>query len=153
MKFTSPPLTQSAPTIEAFGGEAGLRRVITDLYDRIFRDPMISYLFAGKDPQTLIEREIEWTAKALGAPVKYQGRSMAQVHQKHPIRRGHFHRRNELLDQAMAAQQLPEHCVHWWRAHSRALESAILGKARIDQRCEQTANQSEKSESPLWTSS
>ena len=144
---------QTAPSIEEFGGLSGLHEVITDLYDRIFKDPMISYLFKGKDPHSLIQRELEWTAKALGAAVDYQGRSMAEAHQKHPIRRGHFYRRNQLLEEAMSAHHLSESCVLWWRSHSKAMERAILGGARSDHRCEKTANQHNNSAPSLWTSS
>lgn len=141
------------PDLKDFGGEEGLRRVLIDLYTRIFDDPMISYLFVGKDPTLLIEREFEWTAKALGLDLAYQGRSMAEAHQRHPIRRGHFHRRNELLNEAMIAHNLPLHCVEWWQAHSQALENAILGTARSDKRCESTANQAPIQTNGLWTSS
>ena len=128
------------PAIERFGGLEGLRAVLTEFYGLIFADPMISYLFIGQDKDLLIERELEWTAKALGYPIKYKGKGLAKAHQAHSIRRGHFFRRNQLLLQTLQNRTLPEECIDWWMQHSAALEKAILGRAQGGQACEETAN-------------
>lgn len=128
------------PSIERFGGIEGIRTVLTEFYDLVFLDPMISYLFVGQDKKLLIEREVEWTAKALGYPIEYKGKGIAKAHQAHSIRRGHFFRRNQLLLQTLEKQALPTECTEWWMQHSAALERAILGRAQGGQACEETAN-------------
>jgi len=102
---------------------------------------MIGYLFAGQDPERLVERELEWTARALGVEIEYQGRPLAQAHRNHPIRRGHFHRRNQILLESIQQLELPTEVYHWWGAHSAALERVILGHASEDVRCERTADE------------
>ena len=71
--------------------------IITQFYQEVFNDVMIGYLFLGQDRQRLIEREIEFSARMLGATdIPYQGQPLTKAHQKHPIRYGHFHRRNQV---------------------------------------------------------
>ena len=130
----------SPPPIDLFGGIQGLRTILSDFYQRVFRDPMIGYLFVGKDPELLIDREVQWTARALGVhELTYQGQPLAKAHRKHPIRRGHFHRRNQILDEVIRAHHLPEAAHQWWIAHSQAMETAILGPAQGDRSCEKTS--------------
>ena len=102
---------------------------------------MIGYLFVGQDLERLVNRELEWTARAVGADIDYQGQPLARAHQRHPIRRGHFHRRNQLLLESVEACGLPPEVSLWWRAHSAALESAILGSVVEDVDCERAANE------------
>ena len=130
----------SPPPLSAFGGLEGIRETLTTFYQRVYQDPMIGYLFVGQEMARLIEREVEWTARALGLEVEYQGRPLRQAHGAHPIRRGHFHRRNQLLIESIKARGLSEEALQWWRAHSASLEAAILGGATNDTRCEQTSN-------------
>jgi len=121
------------------GGEEGLRVLLSDFYDRVFRDPMIGYLFMGQDKTRLIEREVEWTARLFGAEVSYQGRPLREAHSRHPIRRGHFHRRNQILKDVLRTHHVPEALFEAWSAHSDALETAILGPAAGSKDCEQTS--------------
>lgn len=145
-KISAPPL----PSISDFGDLQGLRHILSDFYNRVFQDPMIGYLFREQDQERLIEREVEWTAKALGVEIKYTGRSLAKAHQSHPIRRGHFHRRNHLLQQTLIDHKLSESVITWWMHHSQSLEKVILGRAQNKQDCEQTADGSGGESLTLW---
>lgn len=123
---------------EQLGGEARLRAILRDFYGRVFADPMIGYLFVGQDPARLVELEFQLTAKLLGAPVAYTGRSMRVAHARHAIRRGHFHRRNAILTGTLADHDVPAPVVEAWMGHARALERAILTPAaRADRACDQ----------------
>lgn len=122
---------------EQLGGEARLRLILADFYRRVFADAMIGYLFAGQDPARLVELEFQLTAKMLGAPVEYSGRSIRAAHEKHAIRRGHFHRRNAILSETLADHGVPAAVVEAWMGHSRALERAVLAPAaRADSACD-----------------
>ena len=132
----------SPPPIERFGGIEGIRAVLQDFYRHVFKDPFIGYLFAAQDREKLVERETQWTARALGVTMPYEGKPLAEAHRAHPIRRGHFHRRNVLLFESIERAGLHPEAASWWHAHSAALESAILGSARSDARCEQTSDES-----------
>ena len=106
-------------------GEARLRAVIVDFYDRIFRDVMIGFLFEGKDRARLIEKEYELTARLLGADVAYTGKPMREAHARSPILGGHFERRLELLRQTLADHAIDPDVVAAWLEHTEALRAQI----------------------------
>jgi hemoglobin len=94
-------------------GEARLRAILVDFYDRVFADVMIGFMFAGADKSRLVELEYRLTARHLGADVLYDaGRSLRTAHEKHPIRRDH---------------DVPAEVRDAWMATAYALESVILG--------------------------
>ncbi|MEZ4474648.1 MAG: group 1 truncated hemoglobin [bacterium] len=109
-------------------GEAGLRAVLTDFYDRVFADPMIGFFFLGKDKARLVELEYQHTARVLGERVPYAGRPMREAHHAHRIMKGQFLRRNRLLEQVLAAHGVPDAVVTAWLDHARGLEAAITGR-------------------------
>ncbi len=121
-------------------GAERLRAIITQFYENVFNDVMIGYLFIGQDQQRLIEREIEFSAQMLGAKeIIYQGQPLAQAHQKHPIRYGHFHRRNQILLNTLKQMNIDQRISDFWLAHQQKMQYTILGKASHDPHCHQTS--------------
>lgn len=119
------------------GGEAPLRAILQDFYRRVFADPMIGYLFVGQDPARLVELEFQLTAKMFGAPVAYTGRPLRAAHAAHSIRKGHFHRRNQILRETLTDHAVPAAVVEAWMGHARALERAIVApRDRADRACD-----------------
>jgi truncated hemoglobin YjbI len=106
-------------------GEAKLRAVLTDFYDRVFRDVMIGFMFQGKDKQHLIEREYEMTAKMLGANVEYRGQPLRTAHARHTIFGGHFERRTQIMREAMADHDVDPELRQIWLDHTNALRAQI----------------------------
>ena len=95
-------------------GPTQLREVVIDFYRRVFDDVMIGFLFIGKDRQRLIDKECEFTARFLGADVRYTGRSMPVAHASSPIMGGHFDRRLTILRETLADHQVDaEVCASW----------------------------------------
>ncbi len=117
-------------------GDEPLRQVLRDFYDRVFADAMIGFLFSGQDRNRLVELEFQLTARALGGDVEYRGRSMREAHAKHPIMRGHFRRRNVILQETLRDHRVPPEVQEAWMGHARALEAAILGPARRSEHCD-----------------
>lgn len=102
--------------------------MLVDFYDRVFADVMIGFMFVGIDKARLVELEYRLTARHLGADVVYDaGRSLRSAHAKHPIRRGHFQRRNVILDDTLRDHDVPREVRDAWMATAYALESVILG--------------------------
>ena len=107
-------------------GEAKLRAVLADFYDRVFADVMIGFMFQGKDKQHLIDREYEMTAKMLGASnVAYTGRPMRTAHAGHTIFGGHFERRLQILRETLADHDVDPDVQREWIDHTLALRAQI----------------------------
>lgn len=107
-------------------GEAKLRAVIADFYDRVFADVMIGFMFQGKDKQHLIDREYELAARMLGAShVAYTGRPMRTAHAQHTIFGGHFERRLQILRETLADHAVDAEVQRVWIEHTQALRAQI----------------------------
>ena len=59
--------------VRAIGGEAKVRAVLQALYDRLFVDPMVGFLFEGKDKAHIVEQQLAFTCRFLGGPQVYEG--------------------------------------------------------------------------------
>jgi hemoglobin len=111
-------------------GEPALRAVLTDFYDRVFRDVMIGFMFAGKDKHHLIEREYELTAKLLGAPgVVYRGQPLRTAHARHMIFGGQFERRMQILRETLADHAVDGEVQRVWLEHTVALRKQVTHDA------------------------
>lgn len=106
-------------------GPDKLRAVITDFYARLFDDVMIGFLFIGKDRKRLIEKEIELTARFLGADVRYTGRPLREAHARSPIMGGHFDRRRKILEETLAAHDVDPEVRETWLRHTLALREQV----------------------------
>jgi hemoglobin len=106
-------------------GPDKLRAVITDFYGRLFDDVMVGFLFIGKDRKRLIEKEIELTARFLGADVRYTGRPLRAAHARVPIMGGHFDRRRQILEETLAAHDVAPEVRETWIRHTLALRDQV----------------------------
>ena len=116
---------------EQLGGEAPLRAILRDFYDRVFDDVMIGYLFRDQDKGRLNELEYQFAARHLGAKVVYTGRTMKRAHAGHSISKGHFMRRNKLLELTLRDHQVPEAVFEKWMGFANALGPAVIGAADV----------------------
>jgi truncated hemoglobin YjbI len=108
------------------GGEPAIRAVLRTLYDRLFDDVMTGFLFAGKDKEHLIEQQLWFTARFLGGPSRYEGKSIPEAHAALPLLAGHFDRRHHLLKQALAEHRVPAHVAEEWLRVDASLKTAVL---------------------------
>jgi truncated hemoglobin YjbI len=108
------------------GGEPALRAVLQSLYDRLFDDTMVGFLFSGKDKAQLVEHQVRFTARFLGGPSAYEGKTIPDAHAALPILPGHFDRRHTLLEQVLAEHRVPEHVAKEWLRVDASLRTAVM---------------------------
>jgi hemoglobin len=108
------------------GGEAGIRAVLQSLYDKLFADIMVGFLFAGKDKAQLVEHQVWFTARFLGGPSRYTGRSLPDAHAALPLLPGHVDRRHHLLKQTLAECNVPPRVAEEWLRVDASLKPAVL---------------------------
>lgn len=114
---------------DEIGGEEALRRVLCALYDKLFDDAIVGFLFAGKDKAKLVESQLWFTARFLGGPSRYTGMSIPDAHAKLPLLAGHFDRRHLLLRQTLEEQKVPDAVRAEWLRVDRQLKYAVLASA------------------------
>jgi hemoglobin len=117
----------SVPSLyEAIGGEPRVRAVLQALYDKLFIDPMVGFLFAGKDKAHIVEQQVAFTCGFLGGPQTYSGLPLPRAHANIPLLPGHFDRRHRLLGQALDECGVPEDVKRVWLQIDDALRPSVL---------------------------
>ena len=111
---------------EAIGGEERVRAVLRSLYDRLFGDPMVGFLFEGKDKGHIIEQQVAFTCGFLGGPQRYLGKSLPEAHAKLPLLPGHFDRRHRLLEQVLREERVPESVRSAWLRIDAGLRPSVM---------------------------
>jgi hemoglobin len=114
---------------EAIGGEARVREVLQALYDRLFVDPMVGFLFEGKDKAHIVAQQVAFTCGFLGGPQTYEGPSLPRAHASLPLLPGHFDRRHRLLEQALDDCAVPPDVKRVWLQIDQALRPSVLASA------------------------
>ena len=112
---------------EAIGGEAKIRAVLSALYDLLFDDAIVGFLFAGKDKGHIVEAQTAFTCAFLGGPQRYEGRPLPEVHAALPLLPGHFDRRHRLLRQVLEEQAVPLAVRQAWLRIDQGLRPSVLG--------------------------
>ncbi len=111
--------------IDRVGGPQVVRAVVERFVARCAADPILGFLFAGRDLARIVEHETAHTLVTLGGADGYTGRPIAPLHRAMRLHRGHFRRRLALLRQEIAREGLPEEVVEAWLAPQRAMEAVI----------------------------
>src|SRR5215472_7242639 len=114
---------------DQIGGETKVRAVLRSLYDKLFEDPMVGFLFAGKDKQRIVEQQVAFTCGFLGGPQGYTGRPLPEAHASLPLLPGHFDRRHRLLAQVLADEDVPGEVSRAWLRIDEGLRSSVLAAA------------------------
>jgi truncated hemoglobin YjbI len=114
---------------DAIGGERRVRDVVQALYDRLFVDPMVGFLFEGKDKAHIVEQQVAFTCRFLGGPQVYTGKALPIAHANLPLLPGHFDRRHRLLEQVLEAQNVPGDVQRVWLQIDQSLRPSVLASA------------------------
>jgi hemoglobin len=114
---------------ETIGGEDSVRAILASLYDRIFVDPMIGFLFAGKDKGHIVEQQVAFTCRFLGGPQRYEGKPLPETHARLPLLPGHFDRRHQLLAAVLDERGVPDEVKRVWLRIDESLRPSVLAAA------------------------
>jgi hemoglobin len=116
-------------SFEAIGGEPVIRAVLTALYDQLFEDPVVGFLFRGRDKAHIVEQQVALTSSFLGGPQRYEGRPLPEAHASLPLLPGHFDRRHHLLEKVLTQCSVPEGVRIEWLRIDATLRSSVLAAA------------------------
>ncbi len=116
----------AASAYEAIGGEAAVRAVLQRLYDLLFVDPIVGFLFEGKDKAHIVEEQLALTCSFLGGPQRYAGKPLPEAHAKLPLLPGHFDRRHHVLRQVLDELAVPPAVREAWLRIDEGLRTSVL---------------------------
>jgi hemoglobin len=114
---------------ESIGGEARVREVLQALYDRLFDDPIVGFLFEGKDKAHIVTQQVAFTCQFLGGPQTYAGVPLPRAHAPLPLLPGHFDRRHRVLEQVLGDCGVPADVKRVWLQIDQALRPSVLASA------------------------
>jgi hemoglobin len=107
-------------------GQDRVRAILQSLYDQLFVDPIVGFLFEGKDKQHIVEQQLAFTCHFLGGPQKYEGKPIPKAHAALPLLPGHFDRRHYLLARIMEDHHVPDDVRRTWLQIDQGLRSSVL---------------------------
>jgi truncated hemoglobin YjbI len=109
------------------GGEARLREIVFDFYNRMSRDILIGFFFTGKDIEQIASRQSEFLLFAMGANLNYSGRPPQTAHfALPPILPGHFDRRLALLEQTLTDHKIQKNDIQAWLRFEKAFREIVI---------------------------
>jgi truncated hemoglobin YjbI len=111
---------------DTIGGEAEVRAVLEALYAALFEDPIVGFLFEGKDREQIVSAQVDLTCAFLGGPQRYTGRPLPEVHAKLPLLAGHFDRRHHLLATVLRTRHVPGDAAAEWLRIDQSLRPSVL---------------------------
>ncbi|MGZ5135767.1 MAG: group I truncated hemoglobin [Flavitalea sp.] len=98
---------QKVSLYEKLGAEEGLKRIVNDILDKNFNNPIIGHYFRDIDMPRLKQLVFEFFSMGTGGPHQYTGRDMRTSHSRMNISEEDFQSGNE--DVSLV---LKEHGIH-----------------------------------------
>ena len=107
-------------------GEEKIRVLLQALYDQLFVDPIVGFLFQGKDKAHLVEQQLLFTCRFLGGPQRYTGKPLPEAHASLPLLPGHFDRRHHVLRTLLEQHEVPDDVKRAWLDIDESLRPSVL---------------------------
>lgn len=105
--------TKTATLYQRLGGEEKVRKIVKDVLDRNYNNPVIGHHFKKVDMNKLNERVFEFFSMGIGGPHQYTGKDMRSAHSDLNITEDDFDRANNdmilaLKENDVADQEINE---------------------------------------------
>ncbi|WP_250437036.1 MULTISPECIES: group 1 truncated hemoglobin [unclassified Caballeronia] len=94
---------------EQFGEQAGLTKIVDDMYDNVLADPRTAPYFDNAPVKRIKQKLVEQICVLLDGPCVYTGRPMRRTHEGQNIDRAAFNALVEDLQAAMDKNGVPFH--------------------------------------------
>lgn len=108
-------------------GEARIRKIVLDFYERMKGDVLVGFFFDGRDIASIASKQSEFLLRAMGILGSYSGRAPADAHGTlPPILTGHFDRRLKILEETLSAAGLSRDQIMVWIGFENAFRDAIV---------------------------
>lgn len=103
--------------------------ILEKFYERMGKDTMLGFFFAGHDLKLIARKQASFLLRAMGVRQSYSGKSPSSAHlELPPILQGHFDRRIVILMEVLKQSGLPTEQISTWVAFERSFEKVIVSK-------------------------
>lgn len=110
---------------ERLGGFAKVRKIVSELYDRILDSDLEPY-FDGVDVRRLIDHQTKFIASVLGGPASFSDEHLERAHRSLGITLEHFGLLAELLRETLEDFELEPADIEFLLREVGARQSAIV---------------------------
>ena len=116
-KVKSPGREELKELVIWVGGPVRLHELLVLFYQRMAKDLLIGFFFAGHDLEKIAKGQTQFILMAAGLVERFEGKGPSTAHTSlPPILQGHFDRRLVLLRETLETQKLaPELITRWLR--------------------------------------
>lgn len=104
--------TKTATLFEKLGGEAKVRKIVRDVLDRNYNNPVIGHHFKNVDMKKLNQLVFEFLSMGTGGPHTYTGRDMPAAHKGLNITADDFERANIDTILALKDNDIDDKVIH-----------------------------------------
>lgn len=125
-------MSESGSLYARVGGEAGIRDLIGDFYQRVFADAELRPFFENIEVDKLERMQREFFAAALGGPSLYTGRPLAEAHYGLGIQPHHLRRYLDHLLATLEDRKLDEDEVYDVMGRIGILADDVTGTTSVD---------------------
>jgi hemoglobin len=94
-------------TFKAFGGKAGLEKIMDTFWLNLLEDPRTKPFFTETEPANFKKQLVDQTCEIMNGGCEYKGGKMKPIHAGHLIKREHFNALVEQLQRAMETHGVP----------------------------------------------
>jgi len=112
--------------LELVGGIATLQRVHKIFYDKVYADPWLGKFFAGRNQESIENRQTDFMAEKMGGATKYIGKDPYMAHRAFFITEELFELRSNLLRESLNEFGMPAHLIERWIKIDNAFKSKIV---------------------------
>lgn len=118
----------STPSLyEKLGGQAAIRQVVDEFYNRVLADPTVNHFFAHTDMEKQRQHQTAFISFALGGS-DYTGRSMEQAHSGLNLQPEHFEAIATHLGASLSAKGVSAADIDTVLSQVATLKEAVLHK-------------------------
>lgn len=118
---------------DRLGGYEGIRAVVDDFYDRLQGDPELGPFFENADTEKLRETQTDFLCEAAGGPETYDAKPVREAHLQIRFTPAHIQRAIELLNESLAAFDVPDEDANKVVQAIAAYEEDLLASPETDE--------------------
>jgi hemoglobin len=116
---------------DRIGGAPGVRKLVTEFYDRVLEDKQLQPFFVESPMAKLRSMQFEMFSAVLGGPTEYIGRPLHEVHFGRGIGKNHLAIFMEHLFATLSTMDLSEKDVHDIISRINTYSDQITGAAAV----------------------